>query len=268
MPKITELPPVGGVNAVDTLPLVQAGTTAKATFAQLPISTAVQTALDAKVNTSAVGTIASQNANSVAITGGTISGVPANFTSGSITGITDLAVADGGTGASTASQARTNLGATTVGSAVFTAANAGAARTAVDADAPAFSAVPSAATSLVSLTATKVTFGTEEYDTNNCYDPATSRFTPNKAGIYRLGASVRLSSTATLILYIYKNGTQYKEIGAVAQAANHQNSGWVDVQANGTTDYFEVYVNQSAATQNNSTAAVSTWFQGSMIRAL
>jgi len=45
-----------------------------------------------------LGTIATQAANSVAITGGSISG------------ITDLAVADGGTGASTASAARTNLG--------------------------------------------------------------------------------------------------------------------------------------------------------------
>ena len=40
---------------------------------------------------------------------GEFSGTSA-ITSGSITGITDLAVADGGTGASTASQARTNLG--------------------------------------------------------------------------------------------------------------------------------------------------------------
>ena len=33
-----------------------------------------------------------------------------NITSGSITGITDLAITDGGTGASTAAAARTNLG--------------------------------------------------------------------------------------------------------------------------------------------------------------
>lgn len=45
-----------------------------------------------------VGTIASQDADDVSITGG------------SITGITDLAVADGGTGASTASEARIELG--------------------------------------------------------------------------------------------------------------------------------------------------------------
>lgn len=44
------------------------------------------------------GSILEQNANAVAITGG------------SITGITDIAVADGGTGSSTASGARTNLG--------------------------------------------------------------------------------------------------------------------------------------------------------------
>jgi hypothetical protein len=54
-------------------------------------------AWDANHTLSGVGTMAEQNANNVAITGGTISG------------ITDLAVADGGTGASTAATARVNI---------------------------------------------------------------------------------------------------------------------------------------------------------------
>jgi hypothetical protein len=47
--------------------------------------------------TGSLGTMSTQNANAVAITGG------------SVTGITDIAVADGGTGASNAADARTNL---------------------------------------------------------------------------------------------------------------------------------------------------------------
>ena len=68
-----------------------------------------------------LGTMSTQNASAVAITGGTI------------TGITDLAVADGGTGASTAAGARTALGSTSVGDAVFIAANAAAGRSALSA---------------------------------------------------------------------------------------------------------------------------------------
>jgi hypothetical protein len=66
-----------------TLPIANGGTNAS-------------TAGTARTNLG-LGTIATQNSNSVSITGG------------SITGITDLAVADGGTGASTSADARTNL---------------------------------------------------------------------------------------------------------------------------------------------------------------
>jgi hypothetical protein len=62
-----------------------------------------------------LGTLSSQDANSVAISGGTVSGVAlvtgnATISGGTISGITDIAIADGGTGASTASEARASLG--------------------------------------------------------------------------------------------------------------------------------------------------------------
>ena len=68
-----------------------------------------------------IGDLALQSSNSVDITGGSISN------------ITDLAVADGGTGSSTQAGARANLGATAIGNALFTAVNEAAARTAIGA---------------------------------------------------------------------------------------------------------------------------------------
>jgi microcystin-dependent protein len=78
-------------------------TTGVDTWAEGTITAAGRAILDdanaaSQRTTLGLGTIATQNASAVTITGGSISG------------ITDLAVADGGTGASDAATARTNLG--------------------------------------------------------------------------------------------------------------------------------------------------------------
>lgn len=93
--------------------------TGASTYGTYTVSAFAKTLLDDADATTArgtlgLGTIATQAANNVAITGGTI------------TGIADLAIADGGTGASTPAAARTNLGATTLGGNLFTIANPGA----------------------------------------------------------------------------------------------------------------------------------------------
>ena len=110
--KITELPAAGAIVGTEQFEVVQSGQSKQTTATGLlaPHTSATGTAVHG------LGTMSTQSANSVAITGGTI------------TGITDLAIADGGTGASTAAGARTALGSTATGDALFTAATATAAR--------------------------------------------------------------------------------------------------------------------------------------------
>ncbi len=140
---------------------------------------------------------------------------------------------------------------------------------------PAFSAYAAAILQTISnATLTKVLFQTEEFDTNSNY--ASSRFTPTVEGYYQLNAEVRLdgaSGTGEMMIVLYKNGTAYKR-GTNQQGTQIAANFWAMqvssvVYANGTTDYFEIYVQQGSGGTVSVTAVNDpsiTWFNGCMIR--
>jgi hypothetical protein len=140
---------------------------------------------------------------------------------------------------------------------------------------PAFSAYAAATVqTITSGSQQKVLFQTEEFDTNNNF--ASSRFTPTVAGYYQLNAEVRfdgVSGTGEMMIVLYKNGAEYKR-GTNQSGTQIAANFWAMtvsslVYANGSTDYFEIYVQQGSGGNLNVTAVNNpaiTWFNGCMLR--
>lgn len=108
---------------------------------------------------------------------------------------------------------------------------------------PTARARPSTAQNIAANTFTKVTLGTEMWDTDNCF--ASSRFTATTAGYYQVNAQASINSGTAGHLYcdIYKNGTMYQEnyVNTMSYAFN-QNSTMVYLAVN---DYIEMYVSHN-----------------------
>jgi hypothetical protein len=139
---------------------------------------------------------------------------------------------------------------------------------------PVFSAYANATTQTITTdTQTKILFQTEEFDTNNCY--ANSQFTPNVEGYYQLNSSVRIegtTGTGEMMIVIWKNGSEYKR-GTNQSGTQIASNFWAMqvsslVYANGTTDYFEIYVQQTSGSSRTVTVAGGniTYFNGCMLR--
>jgi hypothetical protein len=116
-----------------------------------------------------------------------------------------------------------------------------------------FSAKGSSSYSLSYNTLTKLQYPTELYDSNNCYDNTTYRFTPSISGYYHIGCSTLIYLATNNIAYaqlaIYKNGTSGTKI-AESGIQRYDGTGFVYAiepfcsgfaYANGSTDYFEFY---------------------------
>jgi hypothetical protein len=132
---------------------------------------------------------------------------------------------------------------------------------------PAFSAYAGSGQSISSGTFTKVTCGTEEWDTNSNYDNTTNyRFTPTVAGYYQVNGYVGFTSstrTNTLVV-IYKNGSAYRTLNQL-DSNLYVVGGSSIVYLNGSTDYIELYV-YSAASGTTATGTDKTIFSTAMIR--
>lgn len=115
---------------------------------------------------------------------------------------------------------------------------------------PAFSAYGNAVNqTLVANVNTKITFNTEEYDTDGCF--ASNRFTPTKAGYYVISAYVDADSPSSTItrLYLWKNGAAWKYLRSeYGHTGEREMNGTAQVYLNGTTDYVEIYAVSGQAT--------------------
>lgn len=140
---------------------------------------------------------------------------------------------------------------------------------------PAFSAYPNSGTTqtITSGSQQKVLFQTEEFDTNNNY--ASSTFTPTVEGYYQLNATVRIDGTmgtGECMIVIWKNGAEFKRgwnsSGTVFGANFWSMTVSTLAYANGSTDYFEIYVQQTSGASRTVTVAGGniTYFNGCMIR--
>jgi hypothetical protein len=119
-------------------------------------------------------------------------------------------------------------------------------------------------------TGTVIGFNTEVFDYSGWFDIATNvgRFTPKIAGLYQFSWNVSSNAALTTDRYwmskLYKNGAANADGVLASERTNGVNSpGSALVEANGTTDYFEVVIthSQGAGTAVLATA-VGTFFSG------
>jgi hypothetical protein len=121
-------------------------------------------------------------------------------------------------------------------------------------------------TSIPASTWTKVTWSNESFDTNNNF--ASNAFTPTIAGKYILTALIGTDAAVSgdLVMAIYKNGAEFARgsVGANTNGAPVTSVSAV-VDANGVSDFYEVYVYSSNGSITLDGRSKITSFSGALI---
>jgi hypothetical protein len=117
----------------------------------------------------------------------------------------------------------------------------------------------------------QIEFNNEVFDTNSNYNTTTFRFIPTSEGVYFLHTQVAISDVQAgdlVTLYIYKNGAAITRVENDYHAAPSflVLSSTALVTANGTTDYFEVFVLDAGDDTSDLSGNVTlSYFEGSKI---
>lgn len=133
---------------------------------------------------------------------------------------------------------------------------------------PCFSAVASATQGVANTIDTKLAFNVKQFDTNNCFNTTTYRFTPNVAGYYFITAQSQAKDWASASGYM--RTSLVTQTGQVMDAVIPPVTVYVEssvsclIYFNGTTDYVEAYTQHSTTGTRNISGQI---FQGFLVRA-
>ncbi len=116
-------------------------------------------------------------------------------------------------------------------------------------------------TGITANTWTKITFNSEDWDTNTNFSTANYRFTPTTAGYYQINLQAMTNGNGTFC-GIYKNGTQITTSGE--GAANRDVLTVKIVYMNGSSDYVEGYIYTAGSICYG--AKDVTYFSGALVR--
>jgi len=132
---------------------------------------------------------------------------------------------------------------------------------------PAFSARAATTQSLANTTYTKVTLGTEQFDTNSNF--ASSTFTPTVEGYYIITGSVIVQSGASAVIAaIYKNGSEVASGTALPASGIFSATATTSlvVYCNGSSDYIELFAYQGSGGSVTIGSGFATQMTGCLIR--
>ena len=118
---------------------------------------------------------------------------------------------------------------------------------------PSFSVYKSSAQSIPNATITKVTFDTEDFDTDSAF--ASSKFTvpAGKGGKYLFYTKLQSDSTSgeTVNVYFYKNGSSFVKHRQSIHASNRRTFQATAILDLAATDYVEVFKDQDGGSARN-----------------